>query len=147
MECRDARTGDGAFLAVTARTNGKAIPNLSDSFIIDNLFSATGRFSFYGPPTDVKVQRSTVVNDGSVKLMDISFSTVSQATQTEIPRKARLAATIPSGSDQAVMLIASSSASRWKKKEVERGVEQAIDSFRSVPAPKSSLKARGKERR
>ena len=107
--------------------------------------SPTGRFSFYGLPTDVKVQSSKMV--GGEKVLDLSFSTVSQATQMEIPRCAHLAATIPEGSNQAVMLIASSSANHWKKKDTEQGISQAIDSFRAIPAPKSSLKARGKEGR
>lgn len=146
VECRDAKTGDGAFLAVTSNVRGKSVAELKDGFFVEQLFAPTGRFSFYGPPTDVKVQKSKMMGD-NMKSMDISFSTVSQATQTEIPRKARLSATIPAGSNQAVMLIASSSAPRWKKSDVEKGVSQAMDSFRAIPAPKTSLKARGKERR
>ena len=144
VECRDASTGDGAFLAVTTSTGGKTMAELKDSFFVDQLFAPTGRFSFYGPPTDVKIQKSKMEGD-NVRTMDLSFSTVSQATQTEIPRKARLSAIIPTGSNQAVMLVVSSSALRWKKKEVEKGVAQAMDSFRAIPAPKSLLKTRGKE--
>ena len=145
VECRDAKTGDGVFLAVTTDTGGKSLSDLQDSFLVNQLFAPTGRFSFYGPPTDIEVQKSKVTGD--TKVLDLSFSTVSQATQTEIPRKARLAATIPTGSNQAVMLIASSSATRWKNKEVEKGVDQAMQSFRAIPAPRSSLKIRAKERR
>jgi hypothetical protein len=145
IECRDAKTGDGAFLAVTSSTKGKSMSQLSDQFFVDQLFAPTGRFSFYGPPTDVKVQKSTL--EGDLRTVDLSFSTVSQATQTEIPRKARLTATIPSGSNQAVMLIVSSSAPRWKKSDVEKGAAQVMDSFRAIPAPRTSLTTRGKERR
>lgn len=139
VECRDANTGDGAFLAVTTSTKGKSMAELKDSFFVDQLFAPTGRFSFYGPPTDIKVTKSKLQGDNT-RTMDLSFATVSQATQTELPRKARLSATIPAGSNQAVMLIASSSANRWKKSDVEKGVAQAMDSFRAAPAPKSSLK-------
>lgn len=145
IECRDAKTGDGAFLAVTSSVNGKSMSELKDQFFVEQLFSPTGRFSFYGPPTDVKVQKSEI--EGDLRTLDLSFSTVSQATQTEIPRKARLRATVPSGSNQAVMLVASSSAPRWKKSDVEKGVDQAMNSFQAIPAPKTSLKTRGKERR
>lgn len=145
VECRDAKTGDGAFLAVTTNTRDKPLSELKDSFFVDQLFSPQGRFAFYGPPTDIKVQKSKMVGE-DMRTLELSFSTVSQATQTEIPRKARLSATIPSGSRQAVMLIASSSANRWKKSDVEKGVAQAMNSFRAIPAPKSSMKARGKER-
>jgi hypothetical protein len=143
VECRDAKTGDGAFLAVTSNTKGKTINDLKDSFFIDNLLSPTGRFSFYGPPTDVKVQRS--VTAGDKRVMDLSFSTVSQATQTEIPRKARLVAMIPPNASQAVMLVASSSALRWNKGSEEK-IATTIDSFRAIDAPKTSMRVRGKER-
>jgi hypothetical protein len=141
VECRDASTGDGAFLSVTKKVGGKPIDQVKDTFILDSLFKADGRFSFYGPPTDVKVKSSDI--KGAYKVMDISFSTISQATQTEIPRKARVAATIPSGTDQAVMLVASSSAIRWKKGS-ETAIASTIDSFRAVQAPASSLKIRVK---
>jgi hypothetical protein len=45
------------------------------------------------------------------------------------------------------MLIASLSVARWKKPQVMSGVDQAMESFRAIPAPKSSLKVRAKERR
>jgi len=45
------------------------------------------------------------------------------------------------------MLIANSSANQWNKKDTQQGVAQVIDSsFHAIPAPKLSLKARGKER-
>ena len=152
MECRDGATGDGAFLAVTPSVGGKSdVSQLSNSFILDNLVKRDGRLSFYGPPTDVKIKASTdrIVthgDGGTYKVMDLSYSIVSQATQTEIPRKARLAITIPAGSDQAVMLVASASASRWKKGS-DTLVASTIESFRAVPAPQTSLKIRGKPKK
>lgn len=143
VECRDAKTGDGAFLAVTKSVGGKAIADLKDSFFLDDLFSSTGRFSFYGSPTDVKVKKSAT--QGDARIIDVTFSTLSQSTQTEIPRRARLVATIPEGAAQAVMLVGSSSANRWKGSETL--ISSTIDSFRATPAPKTSLKIRAKERR
>ena len=116
---------------------------LKDSFFINQLLAPTGRFSFYGPPTDMKVLKST--QEGNYRFLDIRFSTVSQATQTEIPRRARLVATIPEGSAQAIMLIASASAFRWKK-GADKAVESTVASFRAIPAPQTSMKVRGKER-
>jgi len=143
VECRDSRTGDAAFLQVTNDVNGATINNLKDSFFLNELLSPTGRFSFYGPPTDVKLISSR--QEGDYRIMDISFSTISQATQSEIPRKARLVATIPNGASQAVMLIASASALRWKKGS-STTIASVASSFRAIPAPLSSLKLRGKER-
>jgi hypothetical protein len=142
IECRNQQ-GDNAFVAVTTNVNGQSIDSISDSFLLENLMAPTARFSFYGSPTDVKVKKSTQ-KDG-YRIIDLNFSTLSQSTQTEIPRKARLVATIPSGSSQAVMLVASASASRWKKGAAEN-VESTANSFRAVAAPQTSLKLRRKER-
>lgn len=143
VECRDGKSGDGAFLAVTSNVGGKSVSELGDSFFLDNLLAPTGRFSFYGQPTDVKVKKS--ITNGNYKIMDLSFATLSQSTQTEIPRKAQLVATIPPGSTQAVMLVGSASSSRWNKGS-DKDVYATIESFRAIPAPQTSMKLRKKER-
>ena len=71
--------------------------------------------------------------------MDINFSILSQSTGAEVPRKARVIATIPDGSSQAVMLIGSASVLRWKK-GTDQKIASTIDSFRAIPAPQSSLR-------
>ena len=53
--------------------------------------------------------------------------------------------TIPKGASQAVMLVGSSTAGRWKK-GTERQVESIVDSFVAIPAPQTSMKLRRKER-
>ena len=50
VECRDAKSGDGAFLTV-AKGKGKSLSELPKTFFTDALFSSSGRFSFYGSPT------------------------------------------------------------------------------------------------
>lgn len=144
VECRDPATGDGAFLAVTSKIGGKSIGDLKDSFFLNDLFSPTGRFSFYGQPTDLKVKGSNVQD--KYRIIDVSFSTLSQSTQTEIPRRARIVATIPEGTDQAVMLVGSASANRWKKGS-DQQIAKVAESFRATAAPQTSLKVRTKERR
>ena len=143
VECRDQKSGDGAFLAVTTSIQGKSIEQLDDSFFLESLFAPTGRFSFYGQPTDIKVKKSR--QQGSNRVIDLSFSNLSQSTQAEIPRKAQLVATIPSGSDQAVMLVGSASSSRWSKGS-DKDVFSTVESFKAVAAPTSSMKLRKKER-
>jgi len=145
VECRDPNTGDAAFLSVSGNTKGQDLATLPSSFFVDGLFSTTGRFSFYGSPTDIKVKKSIIVRD-KYRLFDVTFSTLSQSTQAEIPRKARVVATIPEGTNQAVMLVASASANRWKKGSTEQDISSVIDSFRATPAPQTSLKVRGKDR-
>lgn len=143
IECRNQKTSDGAFVQVTSNVGGKSISDIDNSFILENLLAPSGRFSFYGQPTDVKIKKSTT--NGDYRIIDLSFSTLSQATQTEIPRKAQLIATIPKGSSQAVVLIGSAPAGRWKKGS-DQDIYSTIESFRAIAAPKSSLKLRRKER-
>jgi hypothetical protein len=144
VECRDSKFGDGAFLAVSADIGEQNIADLKDTFFVKSLFSPTGRFSFYGTPTDIKVKKSVL--DGNYRILDVSFSTLSQATQTEIPRWSRIVATVPNGSRQAVMLVGSASASRWRAGS-EKTVGDTMKSFQAVAAPKSAMKIRAKESR
>lgn len=141
LECRDAKTGDGAFLSLSDKANGKSIQDLSDSFFLNKLFSPTGRFAFYGPPTDVKVKKSYMSGDS--RFIEFSFSILSQSTGAEIPRNGIVVASIPSGSDQAVMLVGSSSSSRWRKGS-EEDIRKTTESFKAVPSPKTGMKVRAK---
>jgi hypothetical protein len=145
VECRDGKTGDGAFLAVTGPAGGRSLGELPPSFFLERLFDPTGRFSFYGPPTDVRVRRSAMLGDDA-RMLEITFSNLSQSTNAEIPRNAVLVATIPKGADNAVMLVASSNASRWKRGGGEGRAMDIVGSFRAVPAPNTSMKLRAKDR-
>lgn len=144
VECRNANTGEGSFMAVTSSVGNKQLSDLTDSFFVEELTRPTGRFSFYGTPTDVKVRSS--VTKGDYRIMELSFSILAQSTQAELPRRARLVATIPVGTQQAVMLIGSASATRWKQGS-EEVIAKVVDSFRAIPAPASSMRIRVKERR
>ena len=147
VECRDGKTGDGAFMAVTGDTGGKSLSDLPDNFFLDVIFSPTGRYSFYGQPTDIKVKKSyTRPSDGNYRILELTFSNLSQSTQTEIPRNAIIAATIPDGTSNAVMLVGGANASRWRKGDAEKEVRKVVESFQAVLAPKSSTKVRAKGR-
>ena len=143
VECRDSKTGDGAFLAVAPARGAREVSDLPKSFFTDSLFSSTGRFSFYGSPTDVRVRKSDV--DGSYRYLEVSFSNLSQSTNAEIPRTALVSATIPEGSDSVVMLVGSATTNRWKRGS-EGPVRDAVGSFRATLAPASGMKARAKGR-
>ena len=142
VECRDGSTGDGAYLSVSSDVNGKSIDQLSNLFFQEQLFSDTGRFSFYGAPTDVKFKKPSM--NGNYKTMDVDFSILSQSTGAELPRKARVIATIPEGSNQVVMLVASASAARWKNKGSDQKIASTIESFRATPAPQTGVAVRAK---
>ena len=148
VECRDAATGDGIFMAVTPSlteesTKMASVQDIPNSILLQRLFDPTGRFSFYGPPTDIKVKKRRTVTDNKVEL-ELQFSNLSQSTNAEIPRKALLTAVLPPGTDNAVILVGSANASRWK--QAEPNLRQAMESFQAIPAPKSNLKLRAKDR-
>jgi hypothetical protein len=146
VECRDVATGDGAFVQVTQATGGKRLEELDDTFFVTGLFAPAGRFSFYGEPTDIKIISKEASMHNNYRTIDVSFSTLSQSTNTEIPRRATIVATIPEGTDRAVMLVGSASALRWKK-GANAQVTKTVETFRAIPAPESKLKSRVKERR
>ena len=154
VETRSGKTGDGVFLAVTKPlpSQSSSLVDVPSSFFTDRLFNPTGRFSFYGPPTDIKVKKSYLVDAGNkqYRYIEVTFSNLSQSTNAEIPRKALIVATVPTGTDQAIMLVGSANASRWKDSKGGGGVKddiyRAAESFRAVPAPKTNLKIRPKQR-
>mmetsp|Transcript_1340 Transcript_1340/g.3088 ORF Transcript_1340/g.3088 Transcript_1340/m.3088 type:complete len:298 (-) Transcript_1340:59-952(-) len=141
VECRDTKTGDGAFLAVSPPIADGSLADVKDQFFIKSLFGPRGRFSFYGQPTDIKVKKSVIGDDASYKILDVSFSTLSQATQTEVPRRSKIVVTLPKGSKQAVMLVGSASASRWIK-GADKAIADSVGSFRATAAPETNLKLR-----
>ena len=149
VECRDGKTGDGAFLAVSpvVDSGAKSVFDVPTPFLFERLFSPTGRFSFYGPPTDIKVIKSyPSKTNNKVRMVEVSFSSLSQSTGAEIPRHALIAATMPEGTKNVVMLVASASGSRWQKSAIKETIVNTAESFQAVPAPKSNLKIRAKPR-
>ena len=102
VECREASSGDGAFLTVEKLKTSSTIGDLPKTFFTEAIFSKTGRFSFYGSPTDIKVKKSEI--EGNRRYLEISFANLSQSTNAEIPRTALVVATIPDGLDYVVML-------------------------------------------
>lgn len=141
VETRDAATGDSAFLTV-ASAKGKTLDGLQNAFFTENLFSKTGRFSFYGQPTDIRVKKSKI--DDNYRYLEIAFSNLSQSTNAEIPRVALVSASIPEGTDAVVMLVSSATASRFKNRGADKVVTQTVQSFKVARAPESGLKIRAK---
>jgi len=145
VECRDAKTGDAAFLAVSPvlADNISSLKDLKDDQVfLSSVFGPRGRFSFYGIPTDVKIKKSTLSEDGAYKILEVNFSTLSQATQTEVPRKSKIVATLPQGSKQVVMLVGSASATRWTQAGSDKTITATINSFRATTAPTTNRKLR-----
>jgi hypothetical protein len=76
----DARTGDGVFMAVTTSVNGKSLAYLPDSILLERLYDAKGRFSFYGSPTDIKVKKRRINSTNNKLELELQFSNLSQST-------------------------------------------------------------------
>jgi hypothetical protein len=55
-----------------------------------------------------------------------------------------MVASMPEGLDQAVMLVGSSTTTRWNK-GAEAAIKSTIDSFNASLSPKTSMKVRVKE--
>jgi hypothetical protein len=142
VECRD-KNGDNAFLSVTEKIDAKRIEDVPSSFYLDQLFAPTGRFSFYGSPTNLKVKKSQIVDNK--RIIEFSFSQLSQSTNAEIPRQAIMVAAKPDNSDQVVMLVGSAMSTRWKRGS-DMAVGDIIASFNASPSPKSALKVRRKQK-
>ena len=124
-------------LAVAEPTNGKSLKELPSSFFLGHLFYPTDR---------VKVKKSSIVdNNNNRQVLELTFSNSSQSTNAEIPRNAIVVATIPKGTNSAVMFVASSNSGQWKKGGAEGRARDIIDSFRCVLAPKLGMKLRAKD--
>jgi hypothetical protein len=130
-------------VAVTSNLSTDSLANVDSTVFMDRLFGPTGRFSLYGPPTNIKIKERESQRD-DYRLFEVSFANLSQSTNAEIPRKALVVASLPKGSPSAVLLVASATASRWKK--VEQSLQETVASFRAIPAPPTSLKIRPKDR-
>ena len=109
-----SKSSDGAFLQVSPLPSGKNIADVKDSFFTKAVFSTEGRFGAYGAPTDIKVLSSDTVN--GKRMFEITFSALSPG-QTEVPRRALVAALQPDGAADVVMLVGGSTSSQWKKCE------------------------------
>ena len=90
----------------------------------------------------MKIKKSTLSEDGAYKILEVNFSTLSQATQTEVPRKSKIVATLPQGSKQVVMLVGSASATRWMQAGSDKTITATINSFRATTAPTTNRKLR-----
>jgi hypothetical protein len=95
-----------------------------------------GRFSAYGPPTDVKVRSD--VTTGGTRYLDINFSVLS-ASGSDSPRRGVIAAVQPQGSNDAVMLVSSATSSRWKK-GADASARQAAESFRVASTRSTTIR-------
>lgn len=158
VEVMSKEGGDGAFLvrcpsqkspfalmACGARRSpsqvSKKAPQGTSSpaaWFSENIFGISGRYGAYGAPQDVKVvkdERDKSVDGG--RLLEYTFT--ASKGNAEVQRRAFVKAMSPPGSRDVVILVAGTTASRWKKEGGEKTSRAAVDSL-TVSSAKTSLK-------
>ena len=131
-----SQEGDSAFAHVRNLPADKDVMSVPASYLTGSIFNKYGRFSAYGPPTDVKVLSD--VTKGKTRYLEIIFSVLS-ASGADSQRRGIVAAVQPEGSKDAVMLVSSATALRWKKSGADSSARQAAESFRVVGTQVSKI--------
>ena len=135
VEVRSKEGGDCAFLVSKTPPQGTSS---SASWFSDNIFGISGRYGAYGAPQDVRVLRDE--RDRSVdgeRLLEYSFTALKG--NAEVQRRAFVRAMTPPGSKDVVILVAGTTASRWRKENGEKTSRAVVDSLR-VSSSKTNLK-------
>jgi len=134
-----SKSNDGAFLQVAGLPQGKTLSDMDDQFFAKAVFSTEGRFGAYGAPTDIKIVGSDRIE--SRRMIEMSFSAMSPG-QTEVPRRALLAAVQPEGATDVVMFVGGSTASQWKKSEP--ALRKMATSYRIVRTRPTNIQRKAK---
>ena len=135
-----SRDGDAAFMQVVKDSKGAGVGNLKPKFFTDAILGIDGRYGAYGQPSDVKVSSDTVSANGRDRTLEVSFVALGPS-MADVPRKAVVKATQASGSSDVLMLVASTSSTRWKKSGGDVEARKIADSFSVVSTRPTSLKA------
>lgn len=133
------QNGDSAFLQVVS-AGGKSLSSLDKKFFSKAVLSLEGFFGAYGEPIDAVIKEGTpsAANGVGARSFEIGFTPLTPSGDGS-PRKGILTAIQPAGSKEIVMLIASTSATRWKKAKGESDARGAAESF-SISMRETSLK-------
>ena len=124
---RDYQTGDGAYVLV-APAKGPL-----KKVVADKIFAADGKYGSYGAPSEVKLKGSERRGDGD-EVFEYTFVALTPAMR-EVARRVRARA-IQVGGDDVFILVAGSTAARWRA--AEPALCKAVDSFAARPAPEFS---------
>jgi len=128
--------GDGGFVQVASLPKGQTLATLKKSWFLDQICDVSGRYGAYGQPIDAKVLSDSKPDDPKAgRTLDISFTALAPGG-AETQRRAAVSA-VQSGGD-VLMLVAGSSASRWKKGS-EADARFAASSFRLAGTRASEL--------
>ena len=134
-----SRDGDAAFVQVQAAGKGGGLAKLKPAFFTDAVLGIDGRYGAYGQPTDVKVISDTLAADGASRTLELSFVALSPS-MADVPRRAVVRAIQASGSSDVLMLVGSTSTTRWKKSGGSEEARKIADSFRVASTRSTELK-------
>ena len=137
VEVKSKEGGDGAFVLCKTPPRGVAPAQLQQEWFAANIFNIEGRYGAYGAPADVKVIRDETV--GGDRFLEYAFTALSPS-RAEVLRKCVVKATSAPGSKDIFLIVAGTTASRWKKEGGEATSRKVADSFRVVSSKKTSLK-------
>ena len=124
---RDYQTGDGAYVLVAPAKGALK------KVVSDKVFAADGKYGSYGAPSEVKLKGSERRGDGD-EVFEFTFVALTPAMR-EVARRVRARA-IQVGGDDVFILVAGSTAARWRV--AEPALCKAVDSFSARPAPEFS---------
>ena len=124
---RDYQTGDGAYVLVAPAKGALK------KVVSDKVFAADGKYGSYGAPSEVKLKGSERRGDGD-EVFEFTFVALTPAMR-EVARRVRARA-IQVGGDDVFILVAGSTAARWRV--AEPALCKAVDSFAARPAPEFS---------
>lgn len=115
VEVKSQSKDSSAFVQVAKLPEGKALTEVPDSYLTENVFSTVGRYGAYGAPTSVAINKKSKKAD-ELRILDVSFSALTP-NQKEVDRRCVIAAVQPKGSQNAVMLVATASELLWPQLE------------------------------
>ena len=124
---RDYQTGDGAYVLVAPAKGALK------KVVSDKIFAADGKYGSYGAPSEVRLKESERRGDGD-EVFEYTFVALTPAMR-EVARRVRARA-IQVGGDDVFILVAGSTAARWRA--AEPALCKAVDSFAARPAPEFS---------
>lgn len=134
------KDGEVAFVQV-ANAGSTPLAKLPKSFFSKSVLGLSGFYGAYGEPIDSKwvdVSPSSSAVAGA-RTLECSFTPLGPSGEGS-PRKGVVTAVQPAGASDVVMLVSTSSATRWKKANAEAGARRAADSFRVVATRPTALK-------
>jgi len=138
-----SQDGDAAFVQVVD-AGGKSLSSLPKNFFSKSVLSLDGFYGAYGEPIDAVFKDGTPssangANGAAARVFECTFTPLGPSGDGS-PRKGVVTAIQPSGSKDIVMLVASTSATRWKKAKGETDCRTAAESFTVRMSP-TALKA------